>query len=61
MMKYGLAPHPALPLDDPIFSNKMWKHHILDTQNFALCLGGLAFAILCCFLYSFNQLSFSLS
>lgn len=60
MMKYRLVPHPALPLDDQIFSNKTWKHYILDAQSFALCLGNLALAILCC-LHSFNQLSFSLS
>lgn len=50
MVKYGLVPHPALPLDDPIFSNKTWKHHILDTQSSALCLGCLAL------LYSFTVL-----
>lgn len=55
-MKYGLVPHPALPLGDQIFSNKTWKHHILDTQSSALYLSNLAFAILCC-----NQLSFFLS
>lgn len=46
MMKYGLIPHPALPLGDQIFSNKTWKHHILDTQSFALCLGNLEFTLL---------------
>lgn len=61
MMKYGLVPHPAFPLGHHIFSNETWKHHTLDTQSFTLCLSNLTFAILCCFLHSFKQLSFSLS
>lgn len=37
-MKYGLVPHPALPLGDQISSNKTWKHHILNTQSSAMYL-----------------------